>query len=156
VDHTGNSTTPTDGRLVPDYTQLGFRVPAIVVSNFARPMVASAGPFEHTSTLKMIESAFGLHPLTARDANAMDLRQVLRHERRSPVPAGAVPASSQVPGPASGAAAVCSAASVRSVSPPPVSKDMHNGAGSTVGQTADRDGLGMGALARKYTRRASS
>ena len=36
VDHTGNSTTPTDGRLVPDYAQLGFRVPAIVVSNRAR------------------------------------------------------------------------------------------------------------------------
>ena len=42
VDHTGNSTTPTDGRLVPDYSQLGFRVPAIVVSNFARARVTSA------------------------------------------------------------------------------------------------------------------
>src|SRR5512140_3418731 len=70
VDHTGNSTTPTDGRLVPDYTQLGFRVPAIVVSNRARQRVVHDGPFEHTSTLKMIESTFGLHPLTARDANA--------------------------------------------------------------------------------------
>ncbi len=37
VDHTGDSTTPTDGQLIPDYTQLGFRVPAIVVSNLARP-----------------------------------------------------------------------------------------------------------------------
>ena len=25
VDHTGHDSPPTDGRLVPDYTQLGFR-----------------------------------------------------------------------------------------------------------------------------------
>ena len=37
VDHTGDGTTPTDGQLIPDYTQLGFRVPAIVVSNLAPP-----------------------------------------------------------------------------------------------------------------------
>jgi phospholipase C len=50
VDHTGDATAPTDGRLVPDYTQLGFRVPAIVVSNLAPSSVVSGGPFEHTST----------------------------------------------------------------------------------------------------------
>jgi phospholipase C len=152
VDHTGNSTTPTDGRLVPDYTQLGFRVPAIVVSNFARARVASAGPFEHTSTLKMIESTFGLHPLTARDANAIDLSQVLRHGLRSPVPAGTIPASSQVPGPADDAAAVCSAASVQSVSPAPVSKGKQSPDVGAAAQPADRPGFGMGALARRYTR----
>ena len=27
VDHTGDGTTPTDGQLIPDYQQLGFRVP---------------------------------------------------------------------------------------------------------------------------------
>jgi hypothetical protein len=31
VDHTGNSTTPTDGQLVPNYSQLGFRVPTIAI-----------------------------------------------------------------------------------------------------------------------------
>src|SRR5215470_7104177 len=152
VDHTGNSTTPTDGRLVPDYTQLGFRVPAIVVSNFARARVASAGPFEHTSSLRMIESTFGLQPLTARDANARDLRQVVRHGLRSPVPAGAIPTSSQVPGPDSDAAAFCSAASVQSVSPPPVSKGKHHAAAHATVQPADRPGRGMGALARQYTK----
>src|SRR5262249_32352629 len=60
VDHTGDSSTPTEGRLVPDYTQLGFRVPAIVVSNLARAEVVHHGPFEHTSTLSLIESTFGL------------------------------------------------------------------------------------------------
>ncbi|HVV50692.1 MAG TPA: alkaline phosphatase family protein, partial [Polyangia bacterium] len=73
VDHTGDDTTPTDGRLTPDYTQLGFRVPAIVVSNLAPARVVGQGPFEHASTLKLIESTFGLTPLTARDAHARDL-----------------------------------------------------------------------------------
>jgi phospholipase C len=152
VDHTGNSTTPTDGRLVPDYTQLGFRVPAIVVSNLARRRVVHDGPFEHTSTLKMIESTFGLHPLTARDANAMDLRQVLRDEARHPVPPGLIPTSSQVPGPATDAAAVCSAASVQSVSPAPVSKGKRKPGVRPLPQSGYPTGTGMGELARHYTR----
>jgi phospholipase C len=81
-------------RLVPDYTQVGFRVSAIVVSNFARARVASAGPFEHTSTLKMIEfeSTFGLHPLTARDANATCARSCGTRSR-APSPAPSRPAA---------------------------------------------------------------
>jgi phospholipase C len=119
VDHTGDSTTPTDGQLIPDYTQLGFRVPAIVVSNLARPRVVHHGPFEHTSTLKLIETTFGLQTMTARDAHALNLGLVLGDHPRPGVPAGAIPTSSQVPGPANDAAAVCSATSVQSVSPPP-------------------------------------
>src|SRR6266702_2640093 len=122
VDHTGDGTTPTDGQLVPDYTQLGFRVPAIVVSNLALPRVVHHGPFEHTSTLRLVESAFGLRSLTARDANTEDIGQVLRRERRPAVPPGVIPVSSDVPGPASDAAAVCSASSVQSVSPAPVGR----------------------------------
>jgi phospholipase C len=152
VDHTGNSTTPTDGRLVPDYTQLGFRVPAIVVSNLARPRVVHDGPFEHTSTLKMIESTFGLRPLTARDAHAMDLRQVLRREARHPVPPGLIPASSQVPGPATDAAAFCSAASVQSVSPVPVSKGKKKPRVQPRPQAGHPTQTGMGELARRYAK----
>jgi len=155
VDHTGNSTTPTDGRLVPDYTQLGFRVPAIVVSNLARRRVVHDGPFEHTSTLKMIESTFGLHPLTARDANAMDLRQVLRDEARHPVPPGLIPTSSQVPGPATDAAAVCSAASVQSVSPAPVSRGKRKPGVRLLPQSGYPTGTGMGELARRYSQRTT-
>jgi phospholipase C len=119
VDHAGDSTTPTDGRLIPDYRQLGVRVPAIVVSNLARARVVHHGPFEHTSTLKLIESTFGLHPLTARDANAENLGQVLEHSPRRPVPSGAIPTSGQVLGPVDDPAALCSADSVQSVSPAP-------------------------------------
>ena len=154
VNHTGNSTTPTDGRLVPNYKQLGFRVPAIVVSNRARARVAHDGPFEHTSTLKMIESTFGLHPLTARDANAKDLRQVLRHPVKNPVPASAIPTSDEVPGPASDAAAVCSARSVQSVSPPPTSRHRHE-SGLGVPSAGRQTDIGMAALARYYRGRLS-
>src|SRR5262249_28362811 len=118
--HTGDSDTPTDGRLIPDYTQLGFRVPTIVVSNLAPCRVVNHGPFEHTSTLKLIERTFGLNSLTARDRNALDLGLVLERRARRPVPAGAIPTSAEVPGPANDAAAVCSASSVQSVSPQPV------------------------------------
>jgi phospholipase C len=152
VDHTGNSTTPTDGRLVPDYTQLGFRVPAIVVSNRASQRVVHDGPFEHTSTLKMIESTFGLHSLTARDANAVDLRQVLHREARHRVPPSLIPTSSQVPGPATDAAAVCSAASVPSVSPPPVSKGKRKPGVRPRPQSGYPTGTGMGELARRYSK----
>ncbi len=120
VNHSGDSTSPTDGQLIPDYTQLGFRVPAIVVSNLAHRRVVHHGPFEHCSTLKLIENTFGLQSLTARDANALDLGTVLHSHPRPPVPQGVIPTSSQVPGPANDAAAVCSASSVQSVSPPPV------------------------------------
>jgi len=142
VDHTGDGTTPTDGRLIPDYKQLGFRVPAIVVSNLAPARVVGHGPFEHTSTLKMIESTFGLNSLTARDANALDLAQVLDRHPRRPVPVGAIPTSGQVPGPASDAAAVCGIHSVQSTSPAPV-RIGHREHGPTVApQVAGMDMLG--------------
>jgi len=152
VDHTGNSTTPTDGRLVPNYAQLGFRVPAIVVSNLAAARVAHSGPFEHTSSLKMIESTFGLRPLTARDANAMDLGQILHRHVRSPVPESAIPASGQVPGPADDAAAFCSAASVQSTSPPPVAKGGPGTPAPPLAQPGHPAGTGMAGLARRYSK----
>jgi len=148
VDHTGNSTTPTDGQLIPNYTQLGFRVPCIVVSNLASARVAHDGPFEHTSTLKMIETTFGLKPLTARDANAMNLAQVLNRHVTAPVPPSAIPTSSEVPGPVGDAAAVCSAASVQSVSPAPVPE--RHGHAERVPAGGYPTQLGMGPLVQHY------
>jgi hypothetical protein len=97
----------------------------------------------------MIESTFGLHPLTARDANAMDLSQVLRHPVRQPVPESAIPTSSQVPGPADDAAAVCSAASVQSTSPAPVGKG-EKGAVKVLPRSGYPTGTGMAGLARHH------
>jgi hypothetical protein len=56
----------------------------------------------------------------ARDANARNLAEVLERHPHNHVAAGAIPTSAQVAGPANDAAAVCSAASVQSVSPAPV------------------------------------
>jgi phospholipase C len=146
VMHAGDGTTPTDGQLVPDYRQLGFRVPAIVVSNLVRPgRVVHEGPFEHDSSLALIESTFGLSPLTARDRHARNLSELLLP---SPVPSrlavrpSSIPTSSDVIGPAisppsesllqvlEGTAAydpadICSADSVQSVSPEPVNHPSH-------------------------------
>ena len=155
VDHTGNSTTPTDGQLIPNYKQLGFRVPCIVVSNLAAARVAHDGPFEHTSTLKMIETTFGLHPLTARDSNAKDLAQVLQRKVRTPVPQSAIPTSSQVPGPTDDLAAVCSAASVQSVSPPPVSERTTAAVTGAQPRPGHPVRTGIGRLAHHYQKEAA-
>lgn len=49
----------------PNLKNLGFRVPAIVVSPFAPKKIESAGPYEHCSVLKMIEWRWALEPMTA-------------------------------------------------------------------------------------------
>ena len=157
VDHSGDSSTPTDGQLIPDYRQLGFRVPAIVVSNLAPRRVVHHGPFEHTSTLKMIESVFGLNPLTARDANAENLGMVLSRHPRRPVPKHAIPTSSQVMGPVSDAAAICSADSVQSVSPKPVHHGPHPHAGTPVlPRSGWPTGSGMAGFGKEHRRNQRS
>lgn len=146
VDHTGDGSTPTDGQLVPDYRQLGFRVPTIVVSNLAQAQVVHHGPYEHASTLKLVESTFGLRSITARDAHARDLGEVLADRPRRPVPDGAIPTSADVLGPVTDAAAICSADSVQSVSPPP----RHVGRHGDTTPVAQPNGAGMAAFGRAY------
>lgn len=65
--------------------QRGFRVPAIVVSPFARRRHVATNVYDHTSILKMIEWRFGLDPLSARDATANNLAEVLDFSRRNRV-----------------------------------------------------------------------
>src|SRR4029077_18198133 len=60
----------TDGRL-------GFRVPCVVISPYARRNSIAHGVYDHTSILKMIEWRFGLPPLTVRDRTANNLAEVL-------------------------------------------------------------------------------
>ncbi len=51
---------------------LGPRVPALVISPYAKPAYITHVQYDHTSVLKFIESQFGLASLTARDAAAAD------------------------------------------------------------------------------------
>src|SRR6202046_5642864 len=169
VMHAGDSTTPTDGQLIPNYKQLGFRVPGLVITNLAPPRrVVHQGPFEHSSSLALIESPSALHPLAARDKHARNLAEVLLP---APVPArikpppSAIPTSSDVIGPAisppsesllqvlTGPAAfdpadICSGDSVPSVSPAPVNHPPHP---QTFGGIAGLTGTsGMADLFKSY------
>ena len=57
-----------------DYTRLGFRVPMIVISPYARPHHVSHTPYNFGSILQFVESTFGLGSLNATDrsANSME------------------------------------------------------------------------------------
>jgi phospholipase C len=52
------------------YDRYGFRVPAVIVSPFARPGYVSSEVFDHTSVLKLVQEKWNLPALTARDAAA--------------------------------------------------------------------------------------
>jgi phospholipase C len=52
------------------YDRYGFRVPAVIVSPYARPDYVSSVIFDHTSVLRLVEEKWNLPALTARDAAA--------------------------------------------------------------------------------------
>jgi phospholipase C len=52
------------------YDRYGFRVPAVIVSPYARPDYVCSRVLDHTSVLRLIEEKWNLPPLTARDAAA--------------------------------------------------------------------------------------
>lgn len=72
-DNTPPALKPTD--LPGDFTLSGFRVPVIVISPWVKPHFVSHTNRELTSILKLIETRFGLPPLTARDAAADDMTE---------------------------------------------------------------------------------
>jgi phospholipase C len=53
------------------YDRYGFRVPAVIVSPYARPDFVLHDVLDHTSVLKLIEEKWNLPPLTRRDAAAL-------------------------------------------------------------------------------------
>jgi len=52
------------------YDRYGFRVPAVIVSPYARPDYVISEVLDHTSVLKLVEEKWNLPALTARDAAA--------------------------------------------------------------------------------------
>ena len=52
------------------YDKYGFRVPAVIVSPYARPDYVCSEVLDHTSVLKLLEEKWNLPALTARDAAA--------------------------------------------------------------------------------------
>lgn len=76
---------PPDIQVPPDlpggYDRYGFRVPAVIVSPYARPDYVSHEVRDHTSILKFIETKWNLPALTFRDANADNLLDCLDFRR---------------------------------------------------------------------------
>jgi phospholipase C len=52
------------------YDRYGFRVPAVIVSPYARPGYVCSTVLDHTSVLRLVEEKWNLPALTARDAAA--------------------------------------------------------------------------------------
>ena len=57
--------------------RIGFRVPCVIISPFARHGYVAKEQYDHTSVLKMIEWRLGLAPLTERDRDANNLAEAL-------------------------------------------------------------------------------
>jgi phospholipase C len=65
------------GDIPGSFDRYGFRVPLIMISSWAQRNFVSHIVADHTSILRFIETRFGLQPLTARDAAAHDLLDML-------------------------------------------------------------------------------
>ena len=90
-----------------DYTRYGFRVPAAIVSPYARRDYVSHIVHDHTSILKLVETKFNLPALTARDANADNLLDSLDFDND---PAFRTPPSLPASHNADGVTALCASA----------------------------------------------
>jgi phospholipase C len=64
-----------------EFTQLGFRVPALVIGPYAKQGYVSSVQYDHTSALKHLQNVFELDPLTARVDAANDLSDCIDMER---------------------------------------------------------------------------
>jgi phospholipase C len=74
---------PPADRAVGSDGLMGFRVPAFVISPFARRGTVNHTLYDHTSVLKMIEWRWNLRPLTIRDKNANNLAESLDLSQRN-------------------------------------------------------------------------
>jgi phospholipase C len=64
----------------------GFRVPALVISPYARPGFIDHTQFDFTSPLKLIETRFNLPALTDRDRSANDMLSCFDFEQQALAP----------------------------------------------------------------------
>jgi phospholipase C len=74
---------PAGPDVKPEYQQRGFRIPAVLVSPFARRGRVAHGVYDHTSILRLLEWRWGLEPLSVRDAHANNLAGALDFSHRN-------------------------------------------------------------------------
>ena len=60
-----------------NFGQLGFRVPCMIISPWAKRATVNSMQFDHTSVLKLIEDRWGLPALARRDQAANDLTNAM-------------------------------------------------------------------------------
>ena len=134
-----DTTAPDPAGPTLDHRQLGFRVPCVVVSPFSPRggIVQTGAPFDHTSVLKMISWRWNLQPLTARDANARNLAEMLDFTlQRTDTPTIAT-----APLPTTGA---CGPLSVAAAPPAPISRPPSASGGGSNGTSNAASGNGGG------------
>ncbi len=73
----------------------GPRVPAIVISPYSRSGVVNHTRFDLTSPLKLIETRFGLSPLTARDRGSHDMLDCFNFSQK-PLPPDIITSSTKL------------------------------------------------------------
>jgi phospholipase C len=78
-----------------DFTQLGVRVPAVIISPLIPKGLIDSTIYDHSSVLATVESIFGLLPLTERDKQANTLNHLfslseLRKDTPTTLPAPAI------------------------------------------------------------------
>jgi len=74
---------PAGPDVKPEYQQRGFRIPAVLVSPFARRGHVAHAVYDHTSVLRLLEWRWGLEPLSVRDAQANNLASALDFSHRN-------------------------------------------------------------------------
>lgn len=66
-----------------NYTSLGFRVPLIVISPYARPKYISKTQYEYGSILKFVEQTFGLGSLHTTDATSNSIADMFDYTQKA-------------------------------------------------------------------------
>src|SRR4051794_34728852 len=89
-----------------DFGQMGFRIPAVLVSPYARRGYVTHSTYGFESILKMIEYRYALQPLTTRDAYAPNIARAFdwRSKPRLDIP--------QLPDPAETVSVACPPAGI--------------------------------------------
>jgi phospholipase C len=113
-DHVVPSRVPDDRMdkdLSKDYGQRGFRVPAVVVSPYARRGNVEHSEWSFESILKMVRYRYGLAPLAKRDAFASNIARAFDWQSKPQVEVPTLPSPPHVVSPSCGAASPASARS---------------------------------------------
>ncbi len=76
-----------------EFTELGVRVPLVLVSPWARRHFVSHAVHQHTSILRFIETLYGVPALTARDANSDAMLDMFDFSCQTPAPVPTMPAA---------------------------------------------------------------